>query len=66
VILFAKFLDLGEALDDTCKSGYARLADPERRYIKGQKYILLSHRENLSLDDNKALTTPLTSTPRTR
>jgi transposase len=57
-ILFDKFhvlRHLGEALDKVRKSEYARLTGKERRYIKGQKYTLLSHRENLSLDGKKAL-----------
>jgi transposase len=46
---------LGEALDHVRKSEYARLSGRERRYIKGQKYTLLSRRENLSLDGKRAL-----------
>ena len=57
-ILFDKFhvlRHLGEALDKVRKSEYARLSGQERAYIKGQKYTLLSHRENLTLDGRKAL-----------
>ncbi len=57
-ILFDKFhvmRHLGEALDQVRKSEYARLTGRERRYIKGQKYTLLSRRENLSLDGRRAL-----------
>ena len=57
-VLFDKFhvlRHLGEALDRVRKSEYARLTGKARRYIKGQKYTLLSHRENLSLDGRKAL-----------
>ena len=57
-ILFDKFhvmRHLGEALDKVRKSEYARLTGKERRYIKGQKYTLLSHRENLDLNGRKAL-----------
>jgi transposase len=46
---------LGEALDAVRKSEYARLSGRQRRYIKGQKYTLLSRRENLSLDGRQAL-----------
>jgi len=56
--LFDKFhvmRHLGEALDKVRKSEYARLSGKERRYIKGQKYTLLSHQENLSTDGRKAL-----------
>jgi len=57
-ILFDKFHvmgHLGEALDQVRKSEYARLAGPERRFIKGQKYTLLSKRENLTLEGQRAL-----------
>jgi transposase len=57
-ILFDKFhvmRHLGEALDKIRKSEYARLAGKDRRFIKGQKYTLLSHRENLTLDGRRAL-----------
>ena len=48
-ILFDKFhvmRHLGEALDAVRKSEYRRLAGRDRRYIKGQKYTLLSRKEN--------------------
>jgi transposase len=57
-ILFDKFQvlrHLGAALDAVRKSEYARLAGQDRRYIKGQKYTLLSNRENLTLDGRHAL-----------
>ena len=57
-ILFDKFhimRHLGEALDQVRKSEYARLSDKDRRFIKGQKYTLLSNRENLSVDGRTAL-----------
>jgi transposase len=57
-ILFDKFhimRHLGEALDKVRKSEYARLSGKDRRYIKGQKYTLLSNRENLSIDGRTAL-----------
>jgi hypothetical protein len=34
---------------------YARLSGKDCSYIKGQKYTLLSNRENLTLDGPKAL-----------
>ena len=37
------------------KSEYARLSGRERRYIKGQKYTLLSRKENLTLAGRQAL-----------
>ena len=46
---------LGEALDKVRKTEYARLSGKDRSYIKGQKYTLLSSRENLTLDGRKAL-----------
>lgn len=45
---------LGEALDHVRKSEYARLTGQDRRFIKGQKYTLLSHRANLTLDGRRA------------
>ena len=55
-ILFDKFhvtRHLGEALDQVRKSEYRRLAGRGRRYIKGQKYTLLSRKENLTLDGRR-------------
>ncbi len=66
-ILFDKFhvlRHLGEALDQVRKTEYARLTGKERRYIKGQKYTLLSHRENLTLNGRKALKTLLAANQR--
>jgi len=57
-ILFDKFhimRHLGEALDHVRKSEYARLTGSKRRFIKGQKYTLLSNRENLDLKGRRAL-----------
>ena len=45
----------GRALDKVRKSEYARLSGNNRRFIKGQKYTLLSHRENLTLEGKKSL-----------
>src|SRR6266581_5379403 len=66
-ILFDKFhiiRHLGEALDQVRKSEYARLAGKQRRFIKGQKYTLLSRRENLTLEGRKALKTLLAANKR--
>src|SRR6202165_3842545 len=66
-ILFDKFhvmRHLGEALDQVRKSEYGRLAGGERRYIKGQKYTLLSRRENLSLEGRQTLRTLLAANKR--
>jgi transposase len=66
-ILFDKFhvmRHLGEALDQVRKSEYARLQGRGRRYIKGQKYTLLSRKENLTLEGKKALQTLLAANKR--
>ncbi len=57
-ILFDKFhvlRHLGAALDTVRKTEYARLTGKSRRFIKGQKYTLLSHRENLTTDGRRSL-----------
>jgi len=57
-ILFDKFhimRHLGDALDEVRKSEYRRLSGQDRSYIKGQKYTLLSRRENLTLKGRQAL-----------
>ena len=46
---------MGDALDTVRKMEYSRLSGKDRSYIKGQKYTLLSNRENLTLDGHKAL-----------
>jgi transposase len=61
-ILFDKFhviRHLNEALDKVRKSEYARLSGKDRRFIKGQKYTLLSRRENLDTEGRLALRTLL-------
>ena len=66
-ILFDKFhvmRHLGAALDQVRKSEYARLQGRGRRYIKGQKYTLLSRKENLTLEGKKALKTLLAANQR--
>jgi transposase len=66
-ILFDKFhiiAHLNDALDQVRKSEYARLQGEQRRYIKGQKYVLLSHRENLSSDGRQSLKTLLAANRR--
>jgi transposase len=57
-ILFDKFhimRHLGEALDKVRKTEYARLGGRDRRFIKGQKYNLLSRQENLTLEGKRSL-----------
>jgi transposase len=57
-ILFDKFhvlRHLSDALDTVRKQEYARLTGKRRTFIKGQKYALLSHPQNLSGDARKNL-----------
>ena len=57
-ILFDKFhvlRHLNEALDTVRKQEYGRLAGKDRSFIKGQKYTLLSNRENLTLEGRQSL-----------
>lgn len=57
-IIFDKFhimRHLGDALDEVRRSEYRRLSGENRRYIKGNRYVLLSNRENLTLDGRRAL-----------
>jgi transposase len=57
-IIYDKFhvlRHLQDALDQVRKSEYARLTGPGRRFIKGQKYALLSRWRNLTLPGRKGL-----------
>jgi transposase len=66
-ILYDKFhvmRHLNEALDKVRKSEYARLAGEDRQFVKGQKYTLLSHWKNLSIDGRVALKTLLKANKR--
>jgi len=66
-ILYDKFhalRHLGDVLDKVRRTEYARLKGEDRKFIKGQRYTLLSHRENLSLDGKKALRTLLKANKR--
>ena len=57
-IIFDKFhimRHLSKALGEVRRSEYKRLSGEDRSYIKGQRYTLLSRRENLSLDGRRAL-----------
>jgi len=51
-------------LDKVRKREYARLSGQDRRFIKGQKYTLLSHKANLTLDGRRALRTLLKANKR--
>ena len=66
-ILFDKFhimRHLGNALDTVRKAEYARLSGRDRRFIKGQKYTLLSRHENLTLEGRQSLKTLLAANKR--
>lgn len=66
-ILFDKFhimRHLNEALDQVRKSEYARLSGKQRRYIKGQKYTLLSRQANLTLEARAGLKSLLAANKR--
>lgn len=67
-ILYDKFhvlRHLNDAMDQVRKAEYQRLTNrPDRKYIKGQKYVLLSHRENLSPDKRQRLRTLLAANKR--
>ena len=67
-ILYDKFhvlRHLNNAMDQVRKAEYKRLTNrPDRAYIKGQKYVLLSHRENLSPEKRRRLQTLLAANKR--
>lgn len=67
-VLYDKFhvlRHLGVAMDKVRKAEYKRLTSrADRQYIKGQKYVLLSHRANLSPDKRRRLDTLLTANKR--
>ncbi len=57
-ILYDKFhilTHLGEAMDKVRQREYARLSGKDRRFIKGQRYTLLSHWGNLTAEGRAAL-----------
>lgn len=57
-ILFDKFhvlAHLNDAVDAVRKSEYSRLSGSQRTYIKGHKYVLLSHKANLTLEARRSL-----------
>lgn len=67
-ILYDKFhvlRQLNDAMDKVRKAEYKRLLNrPARTFIKGQKYVLLSHRENLSPEKRQRLKTLLAANKR--
>lgn len=57
-IIYDKFhilRHLSDALDHVRRSEYKRLSGKDRSFIKGQRYTLLSRRENLTHDGRKSL-----------
>lgn len=46
---------LSDALDNVRRSEYHRVSGEDRRFIKGQRFTLLSNRANLDLDGRRAL-----------
>jgi transposase len=57
-ILYDKFhilKHLGEAMDKVRKREYRRLSGKDRRFIKGQRYALLTHWGNLTTEGRAAL-----------
>lgn len=67
-ILYDKFhvlRQLNDAMDKVRKAEYKRLTNrADRTFIKGQKYVLLSHRANLTPDKRRALQTLLAANKR--
>jgi transposase len=58
MIVYDKFhilKHLGEAMDKVRKREYARLSGEDRRFIKGQRYTILSHWENLNAKGRESL-----------
>jgi transposase len=57
-IVFDKFhviRHLSTAIDQVRRSEYKRVSEKERRFIKGQRYTLLSHKANLDIEGRRAL-----------
>jgi transposase len=46
---------LSSALDNVRRLEFKRLAKKDKRFIKGQRYTLLSHKDNLDLDGRRSL-----------
>lgn len=57
-IVFDKFhvlQHLSSALDEIRRQEYKRVNEKERKYIKGQRYTLLSHKANLDIEGRRSL-----------
>jgi len=66
-IIYDKFhvmRHLSDALDRVRRSEYKRVNDKERKFIKGQRYTLLSHKANLDPEGRRALRTLLKANKR--
>jgi len=66
-ILYDKFhilQHLGEAMDEVRRMEYKRVCGEEREFIKGQRYVLLSHRKNLNMKGREALSKLLAANKR--
>jgi transposase len=66
-VIFDKFhimRHLSDALDEVRRSEYRRLSGSDRSFIKGQRYTLLSHRENLTLEGRQSLSKLLNANKR--
>jgi transposase len=55
---------LSDALDQVRRSEYKRVNEKERKFIKGQRYTLLSHKANLDLEGRRSLRTLLKANKR--
>jgi transposase len=61
-IVYDKFhvlMHLSRALDEVRRSEYKRVNEKERKFIKGQRYTLLSNKENLTIEGKRSLKTLL-------
>jgi len=57
-VVFDKFhvlQHLSDALDEIRRQEYKRVNEKERKYIKGQRYTLLSHKANLDTEGRRSL-----------
>jgi len=55
---------LSDALDQVRRAEYKRVNEKERKFIKGQRYTLLSHQANLNPDGRRSLKTLLKANKR--
>jgi transposase len=66
-IIFDKFhilRHLSEAMDKVRREEYRRVSGKERSFIKGQRYTLLAHQKNLTLEGRQSLKTLLSANKR--